>query len=261
MNAGLLGFLIALVIVAIIVFPLGNALRKHPLPFYVVTILATLAYVWITYSADFAGLFKSLGWSTLYAWAVQTQTNVNLANIRPFIIMMQKGYLATVMLAVVMFCGCFDEGTPIRKKLQPIRGELSILSFIFILGHLAYYLPGYLKQFTVLIERRPNVAASIILAIVLAVIFIVLAVTSFRVIRRTMDPRIWKTIQRAAYVMVGLLAAHIALMLGRSAFADPTSQAMVSFIAYMTVIVIYAVMRTFKARRDSEAKAIEQFVG
>ena len=234
MNPSLIGFLIALAIIAIIVFPLGDALRRHPVPFYVVSIAITILYLWAT------------------------QTGVNLSGIRPLTVMMQKGYLATIMLAVVMFCGCFDEGTPIRRKLQPIRGELSILSFIFILAHLATYLPSYISRFGFLMSSRSNIAFSLIIAIILTVVFCVLAVMSLRAVRQNMNPHLWKNIQRAAYVMILLLAVHVAFVLGKSAFANPSSTAMVSFIAYLVVIVVYAVLRILKWRRDVAKKTAEK---
>ncbi|MBR2836178.1 MAG: ferric reductase-like transmembrane domain-containing protein [Coriobacteriales bacterium] len=230
MDASLLGFLIALAICAIIVIPLGDLLRKHPVPFYAVAVIATVLYVWAISSG------------------------VNLTAVRPLTVMMQRGYLASIMLAVVMFCGCFDEGTPIRKKLQPIRGELSILSFIFILAHLWSYLPNLLMHFDRYMSARGNIAFSTITALVLTVIFAVLAVMSLRVIRTNMNTRIWKNIQRFAYLMVLLLAVHIAFALGKSAFANPGSLAMLSFASYMVVIAVYAVLRILKYRRDSAKK-------
>ena len=170
-------------------------------------------------------------------------------------VMMQKGYLASIMLAVVMFCGCFDEGTAIRKKLRPIRGELSILSFIFILAHLATYLPGYLGRFGFLVSSRSNIAFSLIIAIILTILFAVLAVTSLRAVRQRMDARSWKNLQRGAYAMVALLAVHVAFVLGKSAFANPGSLAMLAFVCYLGVVAVYTVLRVMKWRRDSAKKA------
>lgn len=230
-TTGLFGFLIALVIAAIVIFPLGGALRKHPGPFYAVAILLTVAYTWALF------------------------TGVNLSGIRPLTAILQRGYLASIFLFVVMFTGCFDEGTAIRKKLQPIRGELSIMSFIFILGHLLTYLPSYLPRLGTLLTSRTNIALSLFVAILLTVVFCVLSVMSLRVIRNNMNKKVWKGIQRASYVMVALLLLHVGLVLAKSAFAGGFSLATISFSVYTLVCVVYAVLRIRKAMRDKARRA------
>lgn len=232
-----LGFIIALVIAAIVIIPLGSALRKHPGPFYAVAILLTIAYVWAIYSG------------------------IKLNAIRPLAVIMQKGYLAVIFLLVVMFTGVFDEGTPVRKKLQPIRGELSILSFIFILAHLSTYLPVYLPRLGKIMSSSTNVAVSLVIAFVLTIIFAVLSVMSLRVIRHTMNQRVWKNIQRLSYLMMVLLAAHIGLVLGRSAFVSGFTLATLGFFLYLGVLVIYAILRIRKAVRDSKKKQLDQAGG
>ena len=227
MDPNLTGFVIALVVSAVVVVPLGGALRKHPAPFYAVAVVATLVYLWFV------------------------ANGVNVPEARPFIAMMQKGYLASIMIAVVMFCGCFDEGSAVRRTLQPIRGELSVLSFVFILAHLATYLPGYLGRLGVIFASRSNVALSLAVACILTALFCVLAATSLRAVRKAMNARAWKALQRGAYVMVALLAVHIGLVLGRSAFVHPGSRAMWALIAYIAVTTAYAVLRLSKARRDA----------
>lgn len=233
MSTSLIGFLVALALAALLVFPLAKPLRAHPWAFYAGTIALT----------------------ALYVWAVWTRQD--LTGVRGLCMVMQKGYLASILLAVVMFTGCFDEGTPVRKRLQPIRGELSILSFILIVGHLCMYLPGYLPRLGTLLSSHTGIAVSLIVAIVLTALFAVLAATSFRAVRRAMNPRAWKGLQRLAYVMVALLAAHVWLVLGSSAIgAKGIAISTVSFIAYCLVIVAYAVLRIRKAVRDAGRRKV-----
>lgn len=227
MSASLVGFLISVVVVLLLVFPLAKPLRAHPSVFYV----AALALV------------------ALYVWAIWS--GVNLTQVRGLCMVLQKGYLSSLLLGVVMFTGCLDEGTPARKRLQPIRGELSILAFIFIVGHLCMYLPSYLPRLGAVFSARTNVALSLVIAFVLALLFFVLAVTSFRAVRRAMGARAWKALQRSAYVMVALLAVHVAFVLGASAFSGRFTLATVSFVCYVAVILAYAVLRIRKARRDA----------
>lgn len=232
MSTSLIGFAIALVVAAVIVFPLGNVLRTKSWVFYLV-------------AAVLVGL---------YMWAVLT--GANLTAWRKVTIILQKGYLSTILLAVVMFTGCFDEGTAIRKKLQPIRGELSILSFIFIIGHLTMYLPSYLSRITKIFGARVDLAISFVVALILMVLFIALGVTSFKFIRKHMNPHGWKILQRFSYVMVALLAVHVGFVMGKSAFASSFSLSTVAFWSYLVVIAIYAALRIRKAVRDSRKHAV-----
>ncbi len=232
MDVKLIAFLIALVVTALLAGPLAKALRKYPAPFYAAAFVLTGAYLWAT----FAG--------------------VKPGDLRPLFIVMQKGYLAALLLGVVMFTGCFDEGTKFRKQFQPVRGELSILSFIFFLGHIFTYLPSYLGRFSTLMATKPNIFVSLIVAMILTVIFLALGVTSFKFIRKHMSVKGWKRLQSLSYAMMVLLALHIGLVLGRSAFVGGTvTLATVSFIVYMALLALYAVLRIRKAQRDKARKA------
>lgn len=226
MDAKVMGLLIALVVTVLLAGPLAGALRKHPSVFYVVAIALTGAYVWVM------------------------QAGLATAYLRPLTAVFQKGYLASMLVGVVMFTGCLGEGTAARRHLAPIRGELSVLAFIFVLGHVLTYLPSYLGRFGALFAARTNVAVSLVIALVLTALFAVLALTSLRVVRRHMGGRAWKRLQRSAYVMVALLAAHVAFVLGRSAFVGGATTALVSFVAYVGVIALYAILRIRKALRD-----------
>lgn len=231
MDARLIAFLLSLVVAALLAGPLAGVLRKHPAPFYIVSFVLVAAYV----------------------WAVVMR--VSPGALRPLFIVLQKGYLAAMLLGVVMFTGCFDEGTRFRKHFQPVRGELSILSFIFFLGHIMTYLPSYLGRFSSLMATRPNIFFSLIIAIVLTVIFLALGVTSFKFVRRHMSVSGWKRLQSLSYAMMVLLALHIGLVLGRSAFSGGVTLATVSFTVYAVLLVLYAVLRIRKAVRDRQRKA------
>lgn len=231
MNTSLMGFLIALVVAALLVFPLSKALRAHPGAFYIGALAITALYVWAIW------------------------TGQNLSSIRGLCMVLQKGYLASILLMVVMFTGCFDEGTAIRKRLQPIRGELSILSFILILGHLCMYLPGYLRKLGLVFSTHTNVGVSIIIALVLTALFALLAILSFRFVRKHMNVHVWKAIQRLSYVMMALYVVHVGFVLGGSAFASSgVTLATVSFVVYVALVAVYAILRVRKAVRDAQKR-------
>ena len=105
-----LGILVSAVVALIIAFPLGSALKKCPWAFYAAALVLVLGYT---------ALRELFPRNDLVQAAMP---------------LFQKGYVSVWLLAVVMWTGVLDEGTALRKRLQPIRGELSILSFIFILA-------------------------------------------------------------------------------------------------------------------------------
>ncbi len=223
---------ISVALVLVVAFPLGGALKKRPYIFYALATALVIAHVWYR----FGGLY--------------------IASIQHVIDTMNKGYIATVFFALVMFIGVLSETGSLRRRLQPIRAELSILAFIFALSHSIIFLPSYLPWLGKIFTSNTVVAASITVAILLVVVFAVLTVTSLRVARVRMPYRIWKQIQRLSYVMVALLYAHIVLALGRSAFVGHISTAAVASIVVYTVLgLAYAVLRIRKALNDRKRQS------
>ncbi len=234
MLESVLGIVVSALIALLVALPLGPALKRRPGVFYAVALVVAVVYVVLR---------------DLYPRNDVVQAVMPL---------LQKGYVSIWLLAIVMLTGVLDEGTALRKRLQPIRGELSILSFIFIVPHLVIYLSVYLPRFGALFVARSNVAVSLVFALVLAVLFAVLTVTSFRLVRAHMPARGWKRLQRLAYLMVALVFVHVVFVLGRSAFAaGAVNAALVSVVVYGLVIVLYAVLRVRKYLRD-RARRLER---
>lgn len=218
-------FLIALAVGLGLAFGLAKPLRTHPTPFYLAACALVGAYCWTV----FAG--------------------VNTNNWHMLIFVLQKGYLSSVLLGIVMFTGCLDNTNPLKKRLRPIRGELSVLSFIFILGHVTLFMPSYLGRLLGGASLKPNVETAVVVAVVLTALFVALGATSFRHVRRAMNPRAWKNLQRLAYLMVALYIVHVGFFLGTSVLGG-SGKAHVSLLIYCVAVGAYAVLRTGKALRD-----------
>ena len=224
--------LLSLAIALVVAFPLGKLLKKRPVPFYVGALVLVAAHLTYKYTGTY------------------------IAGAQIFIDIMQKAYLGVFLLAIVMFIGTLDESSALRRRLQPIRAELSILSFLLIVSHVAAFLPNYLPRLGAIFSSHIGMSVSIIMAVLLTVVFALLSVLSLRVFRMHMPFRVWKGIQRLSYVIVALLLLHIVLALGRPAFAGHGStSALVSLIVYAIVVAIYAVARIAKAIRDHKARA------
>jgi sulfoxide reductase heme-binding subunit YedZ len=222
---------ISVVVALAVAIPLAPALRRHPTPFYLAAALAVAVYAWQRFSG---GYVVGTNW---------------------FIDMIQKAYLSCAFLAIVMFVGVMPETSALRRRLQPVRGELSIVSFILMTGHAAAFLPAYLPRLRQVFASHLGLSASIVVAVLLAAIFALLAVTSLRAIRSRMPHGAWKAIQRLSYLMVALLYAHILLALGRTALASrASSAARLAIVVYTALLVAYAVLRVRKALRDRDRR-------
>ena len=227
--ADLTALAVSLAAALLLAFPLARPLRAHPLPFY----LAAFALVG--------------------AYALAVASGVDLSGVRGLTLVLQKGYLSSILLGIVMFTGCLDNGNPLKRRWRPVRGELSVLSFILILGHLAVFVPSYAPRLADGAHLKANVTASIVVALVLAAIFVVLGVTSFKSVRTRMDAGLWKAIQRLSYLMVALYIVHIGFFLGGSALGG-SGKGVASFAVYAVTVAFYAALRVRKAVRDRRGR-------
>ncbi len=230
MDAELISILLALAVTAVVAFPLGRQLRKKSVVFYIVAVAALAAYLWTVFAGVRTNQFR---WATF---------------------MFQKGYLGSFFLALVMFCGALPDGNAVKRRLLPVRGELSIMSFIFYIGHIVTYLNNYLPMFANFGNLKPTLATSLVVAMVLTFIFLVLGVTSFKFVRSAMDAKVWRTVQKFAYLMVALLALHVALALGLS-LGNMGSTGSIHVIVYVALVAVYAVLRVYKAVVDARGRA------
>ncbi len=221
---------LSVVIALVVAFPLAKPFKRHPWVFYGVAIAVVFIHLWYRF------------------------TGVYVASLQCFVDILTKGYLAAALFAVVMFTGTMDERSRLRRQLQPIRAELSILSFVLAVDHVIVFLPTYLPRLGSIFAHSPVIAMSLTVALLLTVLYAVLSVTSVRVLRVRIPYRTWKALQRSSYLMVGLLWLHIVLALGRSAFGGHGSlAAQVALGSYTVVTVVYVMLRVRKAVYDRRA--------
>lgn len=221
-------FLIALICCAVLVVPLAKPLKRHPAPFY----LAALALV------------------ALYGYGTVVNASGGLwLYLMP---LMQRCSLAFLLFTIVMFVGVFDDASPLRARLMPIRRQLSILACIFALGHLGFYGVSYVPRIGTAFAG--NLGFSLALAAMLTALMAILLVTSFQAVKRSMAAARWKAVQRLAYPFYLLTYVHLALLLGPSAFAGRDT-AIVSLAAYTTLIAAYAFLRVRRALLRHRAAA------
>lgn len=185
-------FLIALIAASAFAFFCGGALKKHPYIFYGAAVLLTV----------------------IMAVLPSFNTRELPAFVNNYIIgLFTRGALATALWCVVMFMGALPNGSAAIKRLMPIRGELSIFTALLTLGHNIGYGRTYFKMlFTNADSMSAAQICAAICTIVMLVIMIPLTVMSFPAIRRKMNAKLWKRIQRTAYLFYGLIYIHVMLL-------------------------------------------------
>lgn len=215
--------IVALIIISLFIYFLGDSLKKHPNAYY------------IGAAAISIGIFL-LGFIDMPLFVKK-----NILGI------FAKGSLGTAMFVFVMYAGALPKGNRFIAPLMKIRGELSITAAILVLCHNFTYGRTYFRMLFVQPEilSETQLAAAII-SIILIMIMLVLTITSFPSVRKSMQAKKWKQLQRTAYLFYGLMYVHIMLInipyarLGMSMY-------IVNVIVYSIVFLGYAAMRISKA--------------
>lgn len=154
----------------------------------------------------------------------------------------QKGSLGVAFFVIVMYVGVFDRSSKIRTFLSPIRGELSIIAWLLVMGHIAAYAMSYFPRLLGGATFKSNVMFSLVCGIVLFLLVMVLGVTSINAVRRVMGGKAWKALQRWAYVFYALVYGHMVAILLPSAIKG-ASTAQVSIAVYTVIFGAYLVLK------------------
>lgn len=217
-------FVVALVLTAVLSVALKKPIKKLPLLFYglAVALVAVLL-------AGTSGLVPGSWWKFTVP-------------------LVQQCMLSFALFTVVMFVGCLPDGWKVTQRLRSIRSELSVAAFILCFGHMVPYIAPYATRVASGTADGAT-AASFALALVVGVLLVVLGVTSFAFVKRSMSTVRWKRLQRLAYLFFGLVYVHLVLMMAPSAVHGATG-AVLSIAAYTVVFGAYAVLRVAKALRS-----------
>lgn len=208
-------------------------IKKFDKAIYIVTILISVAVIYATK----VGIGSEFTSTIMKDW------------IWP---MFSRGALATALFVIVMYTGALPNGSWLIKKLMPIRAELSIIATILTLGHNISFGFTYFKMLFTTPEILPvNQLLATICTIVMMIIMIPLCITSFKSVRKKMDPKSWKKLQRWAYVFYALIYIHVMILViplaksGREGY-------MAIITAYSIIFLGYAAMRLYKALKGKK---------
>ena len=224
-------FIISLIIVALFIYFLKDSLKKYANIFYIGAAVISIA----VFLLEFLPMHLFVKNNILGIFA--------------------KGSLGTAMFVVVMYTGALPKGNKLIAPLMKIRGELSITAAILVLCHNFTYGMTYFRMlFTKTSLLSATQLAAAVISLVLIAIMIVLTVTSFPSVRKKMQAKKWKQLQRTAYVFYGLMYVHIMLInipyarLGLGMYVA-------NVVIYSIVFLGYAAMRIAKAVSVKAARA------
>lgn len=151
-----------------------------------------------------------------------------------------QGYLGLSFLYVVMITGIVKKKTKLSIKLMAVRKEYSIIGFIFITPH-------GLKYLLEMIEGARDFEW---FGIAAYVIMIPLFITSFMIVRKKFTFKVWKKIQRFAYIVYILMFIHLILL-----------SAMPNLLVYIILFVPYIIFKPIKElnmyKEKKQSKKIE----
>ena len=157
-----------------------------------------------------------------------------------------RGAFGTALWAVVMWTGAFPNGSKPIKAFMPIRGELSIFAAILTLGHnIGYGKTYFVRLFTDASRMSAEQLTASFLTIAMLIIMIPLTVMSFPQIRKKMNAKLWKKIQRTAYLFYGMMYLHVMVLFVPMAKAGRQGY-FLSVLAYSIVFIGFAVCRIRK---------------
>jgi DMSO/TMAO reductase YedYZ heme-binding membrane subunit len=221
---------ITLIVSALLALAIAKPLKRVPVLFYLVAIAICAAGIYLT-------------------WYPSPNTILNT-----LIFSIQKGHLGFSFFTVVMFVGVFAKDSRIRRFLNPVRRELSILSALLIVGHLTPYLLSYLAMSFNLIKYPIGIIISILTALILLILLLVLTATSLNMIRRHIESSRWITIQKLAYIFYVLIFVHMfGFMIGP--LQNGSDYALVNLILYTVIFILYLIARLRRAYIDSKEGA------
>ena len=223
--------IISLIIVALFIYFLKDSLKKYANIFYIGVAVISIAVFLIGFLP--MPLFVKNNILGIFA----------------------KGSLGTAMFVVVMYAGALPKASKLIAPLMKIRGELSITAAILVLCHNFTYGMTYFRMlFTKTSLLSATQLAAAVISLVLIAIMLVLTVTSFPSVRKKMQAKKWKQLQRTAYVFYGLMYVHIMLInipyarLGLGMY-------IANVVIYSIVFLGYAAMRIAKAVSVKAARA------
>ncbi len=132
--------------------------------------------------------------------------------LRTIIYLFSKASLASALFIIVMYIGILPRKSIYFKRLMPIRAELSIIATILTLGHNIGYGKRYFGAFFTRDSLPVNLYYAALVSLIMIALMLPLFITSFQRVRKSMKGKIWKNLQKTAYLFYFLMWLHVVLI-------------------------------------------------
>ena len=151
-----------------------------------------------------------------------------------------SGQFSLALFMLVIFAGLMPKKSMYRQVIEPVRGDLSIYGFIYLIPHLAFNFSKMLDGYN-------------IIGLVAYIIMIPLIVTSFRQVRRNLQPKMWLMMHKLSYLIYLLLYLHV----GFSFWLSPLSLSIkplsmpfhITLIFYVSIKMMYMIINMNEKKR------------
>ena len=161
--------------------------------------------------------------------------------------LLRRGVLAGAMFLWVMYAIVLPQKSRLQRVMMSLRAQIAIAASILTISHnIAYGQHYFVLLFTNAgkLKSYELIAACFSLAMIL--LLLPLTVTSFQVVRRKMQAKRWKQLQRLSYLFYGLLYLHICFIY-TGGLRKGKSEYLVQFALYTLLYGIYLMLRLTKA--------------
>ena len=225
--------IVCLIAALVFFFVFENTIKKHAVAFYIGTVAISIFSI--------VAPVKALPFPVSYI----------ITSI------LDRGTLAGALILLVMIASV----CPIKSMhamLLRTRGEMAIIAALFTLIHNIAYGKKY---FTALFIKPASMPIPVIIASILSLIMILLllplTITSFMTVRRKMNAKKWKSLQKLSYIFYGLLLLHIIMIFSVSIFKGYLD-VLFDLAVY---IVFYIVYLFFRGRKIKKQRVICSILG
>lgn len=171
---------------------------------------------------------------------------------------LKKGVLAGALYILVMYAVLMPKKSFAQKVLMNLRAEIAIMASIISLIHnISYGKKYFVLLFTDISVLKPYELYAAVISVIMILLLIPLTITSFKVIRKKMNPKTWKNLQRTSYLFYALLYTHIVIIYAQGIERGELSY-LIDFIIYSLIFISYAVLRIDKYLKNKANKTGEK---
>lgn len=217
--------IVCLIVALIFFFLFEKSIKKHAAYFYIGTIIISIFSI--------AAPIKALPFPVSYI----------ITNI------LNRGTLAGALFILVMVASVCPAPS-MRAMLLRTRGEMAIMASLLTLIHNTAYGKNYFVNLFINPASMPiPVVFASILSLIMIILLIPLTVTSFMTIRKKMNAKKWKSLQKLSYIFYGLLLLHITVIFTVSIFKGYL-ETLFDLGVYVVIYIVYLFFRGKKIKKQ-----------